>query len=60
MKCRPKNMIDGTTFEFPGTGFWLVHVLGAMLIFIWGMRYAVRRAPFPIIGYRFLKMLMRH
>lgn len=60
MGCRRRNFIDGTTFEFPGAGFWLLHIISIVCIFMWGMRYAIKRAAFPIIGYRFLKMLLRH
>jgi hypothetical protein len=60
MACRRKNIIDGTTFEFPGFGFWVLHFFSIMFIFLWGMRYAMKRAAFPIIGYRFLKMLFKH
>lgn len=57
MSCHHHNLIDDTTFEFPGTGFWIVHVLAGLFFISLGMRLAVRRAPIPIIAYRLFKML---
>ncbi|SDE18678.1 hypothetical protein [Sporomusa acidovorans] len=57
MSCQHNNLIDDTTLEFPRTGFWIVHVIGAFFLVLLGMRLAVRRAPLPIIAYRLLKML---
>lgn len=57
MSCRHNNLIDDTTFEFPRTGFWIVHIMGSLFLVLLGMRLAVRRAPLPIIAYRILKML---
>ncbi|MBP2649756.1 MAG: hypothetical protein H6Q74_581 [Firmicutes bacterium] len=52
-----ENWVDGTTLKFPRAGFWGVHLIGAVVIFLLGMRFSVRRAPFPIIAYKILKML---
>jgi hypothetical protein len=52
-----ENWIDDTMLEFPRTGFWLVHVIGAVMVFFLGMRFAMRRAPLSIMAYRFLRML---
>ncbi|MBP2654349.1 MAG: hypothetical protein H6Q73_1918 [Firmicutes bacterium] len=52
-----ENWIDDTSLEFPRGGFWLVHILGAVVIFFLGMRFAVRRTPFSLIAYRMLRML---
>lgn len=57
MSCHHNNLIDDTTFEFPRTGFWIVHILGGLFLVLLGMRMAVRRAPIPIIAYRLFKML---
>jgi hypothetical protein len=51
------NCIDDTPVEFPRPGFWLVHILGTALIFMLGMRFAVRRAPLSIMAYRVMRML---
>lgn len=51
------NIVDDTTLEFPRTGFWLIHILGGVLIFFMGMRFAVRRAPLSLMAYRFLRLL---
>lgn len=53
-----ENWVDDTTLEFPRTGFWFLHVLGAVAIFFLGMRFAVRRAPLSLMAFRFLRMLM--
>lgn len=53
-----ENMVDDTTWEFPGKGFWIVHVLGSLFIFLLGMRFAARRAPLgPLLIFRVLNML---
>lgn len=53
-----RDWLEHPTLEFPHTGFWLVHVIGAIFVFMAGMRFAVRRATLPFIAYRFFKMLM--
>ncbi|WP_425057788.1 hypothetical protein SCACP_23280 [Sporomusa carbonis] len=57
MNWRHESILDGTTFEFPRTGFWIIHVFGGLFLMLLGMRTAVRRAPLPIVAYRLLKML---
>lgn len=57
MSCHHHNIFDDTTFEFPRTGFWLVHIFGACFLLLLGMRLAVRRAPLPIIAYRLFRLL---
>lgn len=57
MGYRKKNWIDDTGFEFPRTGFWIIHVAGSLLLFLMGMRFAARRAPLPVILFRLLKTL---
>ncbi|MDR7868169.1 MAG: hypothetical protein RIN56_15335 [Sporomusaceae bacterium] len=52
-----ENWIDDTPLEFPRTGFWIVHLFGAVMLFILGMRFAVHRAPLSIMAYRFMRML---
>lgn len=54
-----KNWIDDTTIEFPQWGFWLIHIIGVILIFTWGMRFAINRAPIPLMGYRLMRKLAR-
>lgn len=55
-----ENWLDDTAFEFPRTGFWAVHAIGALLIFFLGMRFALHRAPLSIMAYRFLRLLRQH
>ncbi|CQR74190.1 hypothetical protein SOV_23170 [Sporomusa ovata DSM 2662] len=57
MKCDHRNLLKNTSLEFPRTGFWMVHVLGAMFLVLFGMRLAVRNASIPIIAYRLFKRL---
>lgn len=52
-----ENWVDDTILEFPRTGFWFIHVIGALMVFFIGMRFAVRRAPLPLIAYRVMRML---
>lgn len=54
-----KNWLDDTILDFPHAGFWIVHILGPVLIFIWGMRFAMHHAPLPFLGYRFLRKLVK-
>ncbi|MCE5285735.1 MAG: hypothetical protein LLG02_07800 [Pelosinus sp.] len=56
--CFHKRSMDDS-LEFPHGGFWFVHIIGIVALFIMGMRFAVRRAPFPIMVYRFFRMLGR-
>ncbi|VBB08701.1 Hypothetical protein LUCI_3979 [Lucifera butyrica] len=60
MGRRRQNFIDDSIMEFPRGGFWAIHFIGAVLLFFMGMRFAVRRAPFPMVAYRFLRMLTHH
>lgn len=55
MGCYNRNRFHGE--DFPRGGFWL-HVVGAMLIFILGMRFGFRRAPFPMLAYKLIRMLV--
>jgi hypothetical protein len=41
-KCK-KNIIDGTTWEFARTGFWLTHVVGAAGLLYLGAKIAEKR-----------------
>lgn len=59
MGCRRKKNIFSRN-ESVGAGVWLLHILSAILVFIWGIRFAIRRAPLSIVGYRLFKMLLKH
>lgn len=52
------NWIDDTVLEFPRTWFWITHVIGALAIFILGMRFAIQRAPIPMVAYRLLRRVL--
>lgn len=56
--CRHENWLDNTTMEFPRLGFWVVHAISIFVVFVLGMRYAVRRAPLPFVAYRLLRRMM--
>lgn len=58
MGRRHENWIDDTALEFPRTCFWVIHVVGSLIIFILGMRFAIHRAPVPMVAYRLLRRLM--
>ncbi|WP_040683289.1 hypothetical protein [Thermosinus carboxydivorans] len=52
------NWIDDTVWEFPRTGFWLIHILGAAFVFLAGMRFALRRAPiWPVLIFRLFRLM---
>ncbi|MDU2065876.1 MAG: hypothetical protein E6713_13710 [Sporomusaceae bacterium] len=51
------NIVDDTIFEFPKSGFWLLHVVGSLFLVWLGMRFAMRRMPLAIIVYRLLRLL---
>lgn len=53
-----ENWIDDTVLEFPRTMFWMIHVIGTVIIFILGMRFAFNRVPVPMVAYRLLRRLM--
>lgn len=50
-----KNWIDDTAMEFPRWAFWLIHIIVPVLIFTWGMRFAIHRVPIPLMGYRLIR-----
>jgi len=56
--CRNKKWFDDTTIESPQFCFWTVHVISAIVLFILGMRFAIRRAPIPFVAYRLLSRIM--
>lgn len=60
MGIRHENWIDDTIWEFGRFGFWLVHLIGFGALFCMGMRFAVRRAPVPIVLYRMLRSVLKH
>lgn len=57
MSCHHNNIFDDTTFAFPRTGFWIMHILGALFFLLLGMRLAIRRATVPVVAYRLFKLL---
>lgn len=58
--CRQnKNLFDNTVMEFPRTGFWIIHGVASLLVFVLGMRFAFRHAPLPFVAYRILRRVMR-
>lgn len=40
-----------------GASFWVIHILGSMAIFLWGMRTA-SKSSVSIAMYRFLRMIL--
>ena len=56
MRCNFDNLND-TPFRFSRTGFWIVHILGAVFLVLLGMRLAIRRMSLPLIAYRLYKIL---
>jgi hypothetical protein len=54
---RHENWIDDTALEFPRAWFWIIHVIGTVMIFILGMRFAIHRAPIPMVAFRLLRRL---
>lgn len=58
MGYRNENWIDDTIWEFPRTGFWLIHIFGTAFIFMLGMRVAFGRMTLmPFMVFRLLRML---
>ena len=53
-----KSCIDDTVLAFPRSLFWLIHVIGPVIIFVLGMRFAIQRAPVSMVAYRLLRRLM--
>jgi len=52
--CQHENWFDDTTMEFPRFGFWVIHVISCIVLFVLGMRFALRRVPLPFVAYRLL------
>lgn len=49
---------DKKTQEFPCLLFWMIHIIGAVLIFFLGMQFAMRRYPIFKL-FKFLRLLTR-
>lgn len=44
--------------SLPRGGFWLIHILGPLFIFMLGARFATRRVPvIPLLAFRIFRML---
>jgi hypothetical protein len=54
-----QNIVDDTTLEFGRAGFWVLHAVGTAALFLMGMRFAVKKAPAPVLAYHLLRRAMR-
>ena len=44
--------------EYPTANFYLLQILGGLVVFILGMRFAIRRAPlWPLVLYRLFRRM---
>lgn len=45
------------TWNFPNSGFWFLHTVAPVVIFMLGVRFAARRAPvLPLLAFRLYDM----
>lgn len=58
MGCHHRNFFHESAMEFPRSGFWIIHLIGGLLLFILGMRFALSRASIPLLAYRLVRMLI--
>jgi|GEM_PF-4083468 len=42
MRPKERNLVDGTTWEFLGTGWWILHAVSIVGIFYFGAWFAAR------------------
>ena len=56
MGCNFDNL-NATSCRLSRTGFWIVHILGAIFLVLLGMRLAIKRMALPLIAYRLYKIL---
>lgn len=57
MQYRRKTCFDGIIKELPRSGLWFI--LGSILMFFMGMRFATRRDPLLFTIFHLLKVLKR-
>ena len=57
MLYHQNNLMADSTFAFPRTGFWIMHIVGGLFLISLGMKLVVRKAPVPLLVYRLFKML---
>lgn len=44
--------------SLPHGGFWFIHILGSIFIFMLGARFAANRVPvIPLLAFRIFRML---
>ena len=56
--CQHGNWLDDTTLEFPRFGFWIIHVISCIIIFVLGMKFVLGRVPLPFLAYRLLHRMI--
>jgi hypothetical protein len=42
MRPKERNLVDGTTWEFLGTGWWILHAISIVGIFYFGAWFVAR------------------
>jgi len=42
MRAKERSIVQGTTWQFLGTGWWILHVIGIIGLFYSGAWYAAR------------------
>lgn len=58
MLYHDKNVFNNTTFEFPHGGFWILHVLGILAVFVLGVKLGWRRGTsLPSLAAEMVKLL---
>jgi len=55
LNCQKGNWLDDITLDCPRFGFWIIHVIGYVLLFSLALRFALRRVSLPLIAYRLLR-----
>ena len=55
LNCQNEDWLDDITLDFPRFGFWIIHVIGYVLLFSLALRFALRRVSLPLIAYRLFR-----
>lgn len=56
--CQHENWLDDTAMEFPRFGFRIIYVIIGIVLFVLGMRFALRRMPLSFLAYRLLRRMI--
>lgn len=62
MRYHNRNIFNNATLEFPNWGFWMLHVLGIVTVFTFGLKLGWRKGiRLPAVAAELLRLFVfRH